>query len=272
MKTQYPIHDRMSFSEFLTYQDNHPQPDFLWRDDAGSLDACSHQVNGGITWETAVDLAKNGWPEGCEHMTQIMAESTPTTGRPRPGIEMDTVGVRFSPAHYYAGDADNMMNFVPRPSRRSPVVTLHYMCSMAKTITADTRIRRGAALMSLIDAIEDTGTSVNLSMNYKVIGEESALSTLEITLKTAGQPLDTDRLIFALAHPAFYRRLLWRWREQNRFHNHFSGCYGSPDSSIPNDLDGMGIAFSTTTNENRTIPEIAADLMKQYETYISREV
>lgn len=264
------IHESMTYDEFLSYQDEHPRPDKIWLERSSTLQPPT-VWNGNTTWDEAIRLAHEGWPEGLARLTALTIEDRPTSGLRRPRMEYAPAGMRPSIPHYLAGDPAYMQTWTPRPSAQRPILTILNCASARCDIEADTYERRGAALVSLIDAIENEGVSTRLINRYACASETDQTTpiTIEIEIKAEGQPLDADRIMFAIAHAAFLRRLVFRWKEQNRFFHHFSHVYGYPqDVPDPLPTHDMLVIPRITRNDSRPVSKIAADLMTQYHAHI----
>ena len=123
--------------------------------------------------------------------------------------------------------------------------------------------------MSLVDTLEDQGISVSLTLSY---GAEQNGRTirLDIIAKEAGQPLDRDRIVFATTHPSMFRRLAFRWMEQDRFYHSHAPTYGRP-ASPPKITDPDTMLVTTNAGDLRPVSEIAADFLKLYEAHINQE-
>lgn len=75
---------------------------------------------------------------------------------------------------------------------------------------------RGAAIVALIDALTRKGWACEVwaVAASKVSGGSHIVST-EVCLQSASDPLDVDGLMFNLAHPSMFRRMIFAERERN---------------------------------------------------------
>ena len=118
----------------------------------------------------------------------------------------------FSPnvPMYCAGMPDCMMQYdeVTKPS----VLRLVVEGSRHWRVEPEETMNYGAALLSYIELIEAEGIRCELWMAFSSKGGGKA-HTQRILVKESDQPFDYGALAFAVAHPAFQRRLSFRVKE-----------------------------------------------------------
>jgi hypothetical protein len=100
-------------------------------------------------------------------------------------------------------------------------------------------VKRGATLAALVEVLQSAGWSVQVEViNHCVemgqIGDQAVTHTLRV--KDSDQPMDTADMLFALAHPAFFRRLCFGLMERGSVY--VPGGYGAVSSDLPSDLKG----------------------------------
>jgi hypothetical protein len=191
----------------------------------------------GAGWDGAVKLAELGWPDGLERLERAQAEilggGTLTV---RHEVHYDVAGDEPDVGRFVSGEPENMLTFdTVITAGPGPIVSLVVNLSCSAVISARSYFARGAAVMVLIDALEDAGRRVELSV---VASGRSGLSggtdTIRVLIKQADQPLDRDRLAFVVCHPAFFRRLCFSVWEQSsierieQFGFRTAGGYGMP--------------------------------------------
>ena len=161
-------------------------------------------------WDGALKLASAGWPDGLERLDQAQAEilagGTLTT---RHVVHYDVAGDEVDVGRFVSGEPENMLTFdTVTVSGPGPVVSLVVNLTASAAISARAYFARGAAVMVLVDALENAGRRVELSVVASVGSHASAATdTIRVLIKQADQPLDRDRLAFVVCHPAFFRRL-----------------------------------------------------------------
>jgi hypothetical protein len=86
-------------------------------------------------------------------------------------------------------------------------------------------INRGAAVVALIDKIQSEGQRVELIAFCHIAGRRNDRLIMAVTVKRPEEPIDMDRVAFALAHPSMLRRAFFRVVEF--LYPHHLGGYGS---------------------------------------------
>lgn len=191
-------------------------------------------------YEQAVNLALYGWPEGRDLMTTVADELR--------GVEINVESVRKELRDVcgmvpivpvaLAGDPANMLNIedVEVPSKILRVVVA--VGDTAST-SAETIMRRGGAILSYIDALENAGWRCELVGRWRSISMNGKkLFQADVTMKAAHEPLDIDRAAFAFAHPSMLRRLMFRMMESfPELESDFNIGYGAGYDAEVTDAD-----------------------------------
>ena len=79
-------------------------------------------------------------------------------------------------------------------------------------MSADTFFARGAAAVTLIEALERAGMRVRVDMLSLATDGGDRTVRLACRLKEAGETVQLDKLAFCLAHPALHRKLSFSLR------------------------------------------------------------
>lgn len=163
--------------------------------------------HGTETWEQATQFARYGWPEGRARMTDAIAvvaperQSIASRGR-------DVAGEY--PLVHLAIAGDPMCMHVTRRAavHGTPVVRIDYGCNVGAFVSGDAVLNRGAALLSIVDRLEERGysTEVRIVMQNKSMGDNPQVYTTTVTFKHAGDALDIDLAAFAMTNPSVQRR------------------------------------------------------------------
>ena len=159
----------------------------------------------------ALDLADRGWPEGTERVNRLVSTLVDSVGSKMITEEWsaDTEGAALDIGLYCAGEPEHWITPTPRatdmPSGAVCVLTINGAAS--HTVTADVLEARGSALAALAMLLEKAGRPTEIRLIYSLGDRSDAHCSLSIILKQPGQPLDIDRVTFACAHPAAFRRI-----------------------------------------------------------------
>ena len=178
---------------------NEPEPDWSFNTD----------------YEGALELSRKGWVEGLEGVTQLGALAPVTRPDTRRRVVNNIAGYRPDVPMYVSGSPACMQTVQTVQTGRPVVRVALQACGYANT-PSDHFVNWGAGVASLVDRLELDGHSVELVLHYASRLRQRVDDgpiVLRITLKRAGQVLDLDTLAFTLCHPAFMRRLVFRWRD-----------------------------------------------------------
>ena len=184
-----------------------------WRKCYSKLNELGADWYGTASFDEAVSLAEQGVPALRE---QLFAAVIRQKMEAAPVWDTAPVGVfPCIPAHA-AGIAEDM--FMPNDdgmTSAKPIVRLYMNVSAGAHTSVEQIMNRGAAIVNLIDTIEGDGlrrvelVAVCNSRN----GESSGRNLFSIVVKRSDEHLDWGRVSFALAHPSFLRRLMFRVQE-----------------------------------------------------------
>ncbi|MGE0716291.1 MAG: hypothetical protein AB7P02_12690 [Alphaproteobacteria bacterium] len=209
----------------------------------------------GAGWEGAVAMATSrGWPEGRDRMSEAL-EGAANLARfdPAPATERDVAGAYPIVPVAVAGDPCAMVLPADMDRARRPILRVVANVSRSAVVKADAIANLFGAVLSCIDAVEAAGTSVEIvavdsySGEFLAGGPENRPAGAgalfhEVTIKQAGEPLELDRIAFALAHPAYLRRLGFRFLERFPHAAPIAGSYGRP-ADVPADQMEPGTVY-----------------------------
>lgn len=194
-------------------------------------------------FDGALDLARRGWAEGrtrIEEMSHRFVEQVEGAHREafeQPVFTRSLVGSGVNVGRYIAGVPDAMTTR-KRVEMEAPVVDVLCNVSASGGISADPYTIRGAAVAALVDLLELSGRRVRVTTVLHTTSDEGKY-TCYVTVKHPGDPLQVDALAFALAHPAYMRRLGFSLMEQApkkvRYAVHIGD--GGPGYGIPADVE-----------------------------------
>lgn len=158
----------------------------------------------------ALDLADRGWPEGQEYVRKITTPAvTSMAGRlEHADLGFDVTGASFDVGEYLAGTPECWIN--PLHTAAKPCVTISMHTSTSGSISADVLRTRGAAVVALTLALQQSGYAVQVyAIDGGTVDDSQTIWIRTCLTDSGGGPLDTDRLLFALAHPAAARQLTY---------------------------------------------------------------
>jgi hypothetical protein len=177
---------------------------------------CSNNWAGTGTYEEALGLLENGWPEGLNQIAFHNYKVRPV--QPSESLDFtahfDVCGDSVDVGRYLSGEPecmiDHRMKIVPKQGR---VIKMLVNVAASSMIDRDSMFRRGAVALRILDALEGSGYRCEVTCGSVFRGATSYHASTVV--KEADQPLDLDRMAFFLAHPSIERRLFFRIFEQN---------------------------------------------------------
>lgn len=238
---------------------------------SGDADFCET-----ASMDEALTLAREGWSEKRGDVSDLAdkVKADPIVGSifddyvTYPTTYHSVTGAFPDVAAFLAGDPECMIEFGEMDEPRSGrAVRIHVDIIASGGTQTDVMVKRGAVVVALVELLETLGFTTEVwlesrnnggAYHHRQDGSGVGVITDLICAKTAGEPLDVDGLMFAIANPSTLRRLLFRWwegesatvRKSFRFINY--GGYGHCDkASRGKELD----AHVTLTQASAHNPE-----------------
>lgn len=210
-----------------------------WKGRLASLDP-DKAFHGTKDFPEAERLVREGWPEGRDRMIDGMeAAALVAPMLPASSRRLDVAGAYPIAALAACGDPMSMVDPGDLSAAARPIVRLAFSFSYSAFKQAREIEQYGAALLTWIDRIEESGRSVEVTACHTATADAWRFAS-RIVVKKAGEPLEVDRIAFVVGHPAMLRRIHFRAYEMENapgFQNAFEGGYGMPHTDRPKDLD-----------------------------------
>lgn len=176
--------------------------------------------SGTETWDQAMELAQKGWAEGLKDIKAMSEKIWSVVGQEiqKTTFTFDVTGSVPDVDRFLLGEPENMVQFQQEDSvGHGKIVKIYVNSSASCGVSAETMFVRGAAVVALVDALENLGFSCEVETADAVAGQwtgDEEILQYHVMLKRAGGALDLDRLAFALAQPAWFRRLVFSAMEK----------------------------------------------------------
>jgi len=180
------------------------------------------QFTRSTSWDKCLELAERGDRITTE---QVQSAAVKISYEAAPTWEYAPVGAFPCIAAYAAGVPEDM--FVPLDdgaSNAKPIVRIAVNIVCSGWVDPQDIINRGAAVVALIDKVQSEGQRVELVAFCHIEGRGNDRLLMSVTVKRPEEPVDMDRIAFALAHPSMLRRCAFRVVEW--LYPHFLGGYG----------------------------------------------
>jgi hypothetical protein len=225
-----------SLGEMLRFADTTPP---TW--ESRSSRSKGGDWNGSKDWNEALDFAAHGWPEGRAKMGKALAAAAAASSFDSyPAMALDVAGAYPMPHLAAAGEPFCMVTPAPISERNRPVLRLCIAGAVSSMVNGGEIVNYGAALLTVIDALEAADYRVELSLCFALRSHSQTEASFTVTVKQAQEPLELDRLAFVLASPAMWRRLGFAIIET--LPQDFESGYGVPrDPEAGKDFDAACI-------------------------------
>lgn len=176
---------------------------------------------GSASLADAVKLARNGWQGGTAEIERLRAKIAKRLEGVIPVLEprFGSTGRRIHMGRYLAGMPDPFVSLVDSGLRVAATIPkiVHLVCNVtvSGSIGADVILRRGAAMIVLIDTLERHGIRCKVDLVHcsRARDENAPVLETRVTVKREYEPVSLGVLAFMLAHPSSQRRLLFAVRE-----------------------------------------------------------
>lgn len=182
----------------------------------------SEPWHGTNTFEEAVEIARRGWPEGAAKALELRAEVESAVrdliNARSTTYSYDVAGEYVDIGRHLSGEPECFgIEVADGSSVSRPVVKIVANLAASGSVSTKSLFVRGAAIVAAIDILEALGRRVEVWVAHGSTKSRSGSGRVHEThalVKSADQPLDVDRLGFAIAHPACLRRLCFSVMEQ----------------------------------------------------------
>lgn len=177
-----------------------------WKKTSAIQPSASWDFNVGVSG--AQELARKGWSEGAKDLSDRLAAHMPARDHVD-SWRYDVAGELPDIGRFLAGDPAHMRRH-GHPKGHKPIISLCVNNWIACTTTATQMANYGAAMVNIIDQLENSGRRVELTAGC-IAQHFSTKAMMSATwrVKAAQDPLDIGAVAFAVAHPAASRRFGW---------------------------------------------------------------
>lgn len=163
----------------------------------------------------ALNLLKDGYKEPLGKIKEsLKATNINKTFQDIPKVRPTNNVIGFVPhvPNSILGLPQSMINVQKTPNKVR-VVSIKYDMSIRAGCPADDIEKSGIVLLKIVNTLELRGYRVALDVIPFNGINDNELATVCVKVKDYKQPLDILKLCFPLAHPAFFRRIGFKWLE-----------------------------------------------------------
>lgn len=172
----------------------------------------------GIGYEGAVKMASKGgyWPEGAADMMESHTDMATLKSEGRvPTFDYDVTGHVLDVGEFLSGSPECFISEGDEDVERKPVISFGVQVGRSGMVDARSVVYRGAAILSIIDDLENQGYRVEVWAIWAQSPRGGYGTDFRVLAKAAEDQWSPHSIAFALCHPCMNRRLLWRVAETN---------------------------------------------------------
>ena len=241
-------------------------------------------------FQEAMDLARYGWPEGLQK-TQDMDKKVLFTPHEQMGVNFnqdtvyDVAGGSVNIGRYLMGMPDCMRHIKIPQTHNFPcrIQKIFFICSVHAGTNTDEILNHGYKVYQIIEALEQVNIQTELffatSSNKKYMEHQQDYYFFEtyIKLKNSEDIIYPEKIIFPLAHPSMFRRLVLSTLEREPFFTrqifgfYSGGDYGSwieswmPPPSLTRDALIIP-GYHDQAEMEKVIDRVQSMIKSQYDT------
>lgn len=239
VRTIYEEHFE-NMDHLLRYLDKTPHSPKLRESQCSSIrERGDASWTGGLDFQQAMKLARRGWPNAntLERKYRMLYENIACTIE-REQINYDVEGQFVDVDRFLEGEPECWGTFTSRfdeaTSFTPRVIKVTFNAGASWNINEKVMKRKGFVVATLVQCLEYAGYRVQIDVvdvASRWHSEENWI--VRVKLKHSDAPLDYDRVVFCLAHPAYLRRLVFGVYERSQFDFALNlvknGNYGTPE-------------------------------------------
>lgn len=165
----------------------------------------------GATWKQAKDMLYHGHKAGVTKISKMVDRLEHDETCQNTNYLWDNEGLFFDVATMLTGEPEHWLNPGEEPDRK--VFKLFVNIGHLEAATTTAIKNRGAAIIALIDKLQQSPENIVELTVMSFASNVDRSAEVKITIDMGTTPLDMDAVAFVVAHPAFFRRLIFASRE-----------------------------------------------------------
>lgn len=184
--------------------------------------------------DEAVAMAHVGYAEvrpQVESLMEIMEERLAERFGNRFVTEYAVSGGTVDIGKFVTGEPECMLEWVSEPAASmGRVVKVAVAGTASSSIKPEDMIRRGTAVVALLDTLHKLGVGLELWWDSTITGSDRRDHSTVVKLHDSSNPLDIDDLMWAVCHPSMLRRMTFGVQERSETAKAqgVGGGYGTP--------------------------------------------
>lgn len=229
-----------------------------------------HHWDGGVGYAAALERAIAGDPslvDRYSHSVDKLVTDYKLSEQPRQAYISSIAGSRVSVPEYLAGSPRCMKRRAPQ-EMQTRTVNIFVSTTCSAGVSSDNMLKRGATILALLEFLQMSQVSVQLCLVAETHGRTDG--DLIQVIRVQSNPLDLSTAGFAIAHPAFARKLTYAMAYVlDGFNGNWGRSHGHPKyNEILSDAIGM-------TTDDIFVPAPVSwdeEIMENPETWLSKRI
>lgn len=213
-KDKYNVmeYDFDSITEFIDYLNNTSINTDVWRSEPLLSEMVSYDFCKTHSLKEAMEFCKYGYHEGFDKLVELKLTLEKYIKMSSKNNRQYNFYVGYVPdvKAYLEGNPLSMLN-KQTPQRKH--IDIYYNSAVLNYVSTSEIFNRGAITLCLVEILENMGFSVGLNIfTMSECGDQ--IHYAKFNLKRSNERLNVQKLFFPLCHPSFFRRLIFRLREE----------------------------------------------------------
>lgn len=225
------------------------------------------------SFKETLDLARNGWPEGLKKAKELSSSLFDhiSSKIERVDVKHDIEGHSIDIARFVDGEPEAWLKFenvIQESESGHKLIRITFNFSVSGAVSKETIIRKGAAIVALIELLEYAGHRVELTLAMGTAESWSGrygnpIVQLYTKIKDFDQNVDMSKLAYVLCHPSVLRSLYFSFAEtmpdvyRRLTGVHRGGGYGSPADIPESERGDIHIGHSHAMDGQWQNPDLA---------------
>ena len=274
MKTLYS--DFESIDEVLAIA-SLPLPD--GSSDSSVSNGADEEWDLSLGYEGAMAAYTGGWAEGARKAQDLADTLTPRPRASRTTLRSSVAGGFPNIGAHLAGAPMSMYTVGKKAAQGKPFVHIVVPIAYSCRIKAETAFSQGCAMVALIDAMENAGCRVKVTLVRASDLHSNSRYAMRFAVKDYSDRLDLDQVMFTAAHPAFFRRIVFALQERSEHkaaRDQTQRGYGSACSvlaeDVPEDGNAIRVILPSLTRNGGTPETFLAAMVNSLPEDIQTEI
>lgn len=232
-----------------------------------------------LGYQGSMDAYTGGWSEGARKAQDLADTLTPRPKASRTTLRSSVAGGFPNVGAHLAGAPKSMYTVGKKQAQGKPFIHIVVPIAYSCRIEAETAFNQGCAMVALIDAMENAGCRVKVTLIRASDLRSNERYAMRFAVKDYSDRLDLDQVMFTAAHPAFFRRIAFALQERSEYKPARDATqvgYGSAcevlAEDVPEDGNAIRVILPSLTRNGGTPETFLSAMVKSLPEDIQTEI